>query len=132
MLMSRPTLLLSSFIALVIAAATPPPELYSPLITSKIRTVAQSESNPATYPQYTDSTVGKWQYFQPDIWTSSFFPAMLYALNTRAKLCGTGDGDTWVELGRQWSTGVIPLETQNHVGHDVGFLSIPFVEEYYL
>src|ERR1700733_9366238 len=122
--MSRPTLLLSSFIALVIATATPPPELYSPLISSKIRTIAQSESNPTTYPQYTDSTVGKWQYFQPDIWTSSFFPAMLYALNTRAKLCGTGDGDTWVELGRQWSTGVIPLETKNDVGHDVGFLSM--------
>jgi hypothetical protein len=130
--MSRFTLFLSSFIiGLVIAAATPSPELYSQLISSKIRTIAQNEPSPATYPQYTDST-GKWQYFSPNTWTSGFFPAMLYALNTRAKLCNTGDGDTWVALGRQWSAGEIPLETKNSVGHDVGFLSMPFVEEYYM
>jgi len=51
---------------------------------------------------------------------------MLYALNTRAELCETGDDASWVNLGRQWSTGEILLETNNHVGHDVGFLSMPF------
>ena len=130
--MLRPTFFCLSCIILAIptTAATPPPQLYSPLISSKVRSTATSESNPPIYPQYTDSTVGQWQDFVPDTWTTGFFPATLYALNTRAKLCGTGDGGTWVQLGRQWSTGEIPLETNNTVGHDVGFLSMPFVEEY--
>jgi hypothetical protein len=138
--MSLPTLLSSPFLVTIVlatliasaTAASPAPELYSPLISSKILTIAQAQPNPPTYPQYTDSTAGKWQYFVPDTWTSGFFPATLYALNTRAKLCGSGGGDTWVQLGRQWSTGEIPLEQKNTDGHDVGFLSMPFVEEYYL
>ena len=129
--MLRLTLFALSLTARFIAAATPPPELYSPLLSSKIRTTAQGESNPPKYPQYTDAT-GKWQDFIPDTWTSGFFPTTLYALNTRAKLCNTGDGDAWVALGRQWSTGLIPLETKNTLFHDVGFVSMPFVEEYYL
>jgi hypothetical protein len=130
--MLRLTLFVLLLTARFITAATPPPELYSPLLSSKIRTTAQGESNPPKYPQYTDATSGKWQDFIPDTWTSGFFPATLYALNTRAKLCNTGDGDAWVALGRQWSTGEIPLETKNTLVHDVGFVSMPFVEEYYL
>jgi len=112
--------------------ARPPPELYSSLIPSKILVVAKNESNPPKYPQWTDRVSGIWQYFQPDTWTTGFFPTMLYALNTRAELCETGDDASWVNLGRQWSTGEILLETNNHVGHDVGFLSMPFQEEYHL
>lgn len=119
----------SCLVALAAAASTPPSELYSTLISQKILKIAQSEPSPATYPQYTDRTAGLWQYFSPDTWTSGFFPATLYALNTRAQLCQTSDGVTWADLGRQWSTAEIPLEAQNSVGHDVGFLSMPFVEE---
>jgi hypothetical protein len=39
-----------------------------------------------------------------------------------------GNAD-WVGLGRTWSDGLISLESSNSVGHDVGFLSFPFVEE---
>jgi hypothetical protein len=35
----------------------------------------------------------------------------------------------WLTLGRSTSNGLIPLELVNTVGHDVGFLSFPFVEE---
>jgi len=131
--MLRPTLFYSSYyIILAIAATTPPAELYSPLISSKIQSFATSIPNPSAYPQYTDDIFGRWNNGVPDTWTAGFFSATLYALNTRAKLCGTSGGAAWVELGRQWSTGIIPLETHNTVGHDVGFLSMPFVEEYYL
>jgi hypothetical protein len=116
----------------LVATASPPPELYSPLISSKILTIAKNESNPATYPQYTDRVAGIWKYFSPNTWTSGFFPVLQYAMNTRAELCNQTNGSSWVELGRQWSTGLIPLEKNNTLGHDVGFVSMPFQEEYYL
>lgn len=111
------------------AQSTPPAELYSPLIQQKVLKVAQAEPSPAKYPEYTDRTAGNWQYFAPDTWTTGFFPTTLYALNTRAQLCGTSDGDSWVQLGRSWSAAEIPLETTNSLGHDVGFVSMPFMEE---
>jgi hypothetical protein len=126
------TVIFTSLLAVPIAARTPPTELYSPLISSKILAVAKNEPNPPKYPQYTDRTAGIWQNFVPNTWTSGFFPATLYALNTRSELCKTGDGASWVDLGRQWSTGEIPLEMNNTQGHDVGFLSMPFQQEYYL
>lgn len=67
--------------------------------------------------------------FPPDQWTVGFFPATLYELNRRAQLCGTDDGNSWVELGREWSTGEVPLEAASHLQHDVGFASMPFVAE---
>jgi hypothetical protein len=111
-----------------------PPELFSPLICTKIYDNAQTlDPSRPLYPQYTDRIEGEWQYLYPDTWTSGFFPATLYAMNTRDNLCGTEAGSRrkidWVNLARQWSTGEIPLETQNGVGHDVGFLSFPFVDE---
>lgn len=118
-----------SLFSLTVGAQSAPSELYSPLVSQKVLAVAQSEPNPAKYPQYTDRTAGAWLYFSPNTWTSGFFPTTLYALNTRAQLCGTSDGQSWVKLGRQWSTGEIPLEQSNGVGHDVGFLSMPFIEE---
>jgi hypothetical protein len=128
-------LLLPVIFSLLLVAATasptPPPELYSPLISSKILTIAKKEPNPANYPQYTDRITGVWKYFVPNTWTSGFFPVTLYALNTRAELCHKTDGASWIKLGRQWDTGEIPLETPNTRGHDVGFLSMPFQEEFY-
>lgn len=119
----------SLFLVLAADAVTPPAELYSPLIAQKILKTAQSLSSPPTYPQYTDRTVGNWIDFQPDTWTTGFLPVTLYELNTRATLCGTSDGPSWVALGQQWSAGEVPLEAHSTLGHDVGFVSMPFQEE---
>ncbi|KAJ6582824.1 glycoside hydrolase family 88 protein [Mycena sp. CBHHK59/15] len=58
----------------------------------------------------------------------------MYALNTRKTLCGVSPANglsaaDWLTLGRSASNGLIPLELHNNQGHDVGFLSFPFVEE---
>jgi len=109
-----------------------PSELYSPLIPQKLLATANTQRNPPQYPQYTDRVVGEWQWFSPDTWTSGFLPATLYELHTRTQLCtgqGSGEGTDWIGLGRVWSAAEIPLETKNSVGHDVGFLSFPFVQE---
>ncbi|KAI0329874.1 d-4,5 unsaturated-glucuronyl hydrolase-like protein [Cubamyces sp. BRFM 1775] len=110
---------------------SPPAELFSPLVGEKVLKTAQSFPNPAQYPQYTDRDEGNWIWFSPDQWTSGFFPATLYAMYERTKLCGTQavSGSQWLELGRAWSTGEVPLETHTGVGHDVGFLSYPFMDE---
>ncbi|PCH38423.1 glycoside hydrolase family 88 protein [Wolfiporia cocos MD-104 SS10] len=89
-----------------------PAELYSPLVASKVLKIASSLPQPMMYPQYTDRVRGDWEYFVPDLWTSGFFPATLYEMRRRAQL-----------------TPEVPLETNNTVGHDVGFLSYPFVNE---
>lgn len=66
-----------------------------------------------------------------DSWTSGFYPATLYAMHDRAKLCLSSNAavDVWRQLGQSWGTGEIPLATVNTVGHDVGFLSAPFMQE---
>ncbi|TFK43016.1 glycoside hydrolase family 88 protein [Crucibulum laeve] len=116
------------------AAATPPTQLFSPLIPAKVLATFGALPKPIQYPQYTDTSAGKWLYFIPDTWTSGFFPTTPYALNTRKTLCGAtpqnglGSAD-WVALGRSASSGLVPLEIKNGQGHDVGFLSFPFVEE---
>lgn len=129
--MSWQILLLLAVTAVELASAVPPPELFSPLVAQKILATAQTQHNPPQYPQYTDRTQGVWQYFAPDTWTSGFFPATLYALNTRASLCPSAglNGIDWLALGQQWSDAEVPSETKTTVGHDVGFLSFPFVEE---
>jgi len=106
-----------------------PTELYSPLITSKVLAIANAEPSPANYPQYTDRIQGIWQYFTPTTWTSGFFPALLYLLDTRSKLCPAHDQPDWLALGRSWSLGLVPLEDDNTLDHDVGFLSFPFQQE---
>ena len=109
-----------------------PSELYSPLIPQKLLNTS-AQPTPSQYPQYTDHTIGKWKWFSPDLWTTGFLPAMLYELETRRRLChgpGAGNADTnWVDLARSWSTPEVSLEVVNHVKHDVGFLSYPFVQE---
>lgn len=127
---------LAALVLLVPAAlgATIPAELFSPLIPQKILATFKSLPNPTQYPQYTDQVAGDWQLFVPDTWTSGFFPATGYALNTRKNLCGAtsqnqlGIAD-WLELSREASAALVPLEITNHQGHDVGFLSFPFMEE---
>jgi hypothetical protein len=110
------------------------PTLFSPLIPSKVHTIAARQP-PTSYPQYTITDKGTWKYFNPDGWTTGFFPATLYALAERAKIChgrgaaGNWSEQEWIDLGRSWSTGLIPLTVSNHQGHDQGFLSFPFVEE---
>jgi len=101
------------------------------LVAEKVLRTALSPPEPVQYPQYTDRTIGDWLYFVPDLWTTGFFPATLHAMHTRAQLCGWGakNATEWSTLGRQWSTAEVPLETKNTVGHDVGFLSYPFVDE---
>jgi hypothetical protein len=128
---------LSSFIVLTLTASSvfagqaPPAEIYSPLVSSKILATAKSRPNPNKYPQNTDrGPDGIWQYFGANGWTSGFMPDLVYKMNERASLCPSKvDKADWVELGREWSTALIPLEFSNGVGHDVGFLSYPFVSE---
>lgn len=117
-----------------VLGATVPPELFSPLVPQKVLATFKALPNPTKYPQYTDQTVGQWQLFSPDTWTSGFFPATGYALNTRKTLCGATPNNglgiaDWLELGREASAALVPLEIKNGQGHDVGFLSFPFVEE---
>lgn len=126
--------LLALCLAVGLSQAAVPSQLFSNLIPTKILATANSLPNPIRYPQYTDQTAGKWQLFSPNTWTSGFFPVTLYALNTRKILCGTTSSNNlaiadWLNLGRSTSSGLIPLETSNSVGHDVGFISFPFVEE---
>ncbi|KAK7449784.1 hypothetical protein VKT23_013260 [Stygiomarasmius scandens] len=110
-------------------ASQVPSELFSPLIPSKVLNTSRILPTPIKYPQYTTRD-GTWQLFVPDTWTSGFFPSTPYALDTRAKLCPSQTAGTdWVALGRSLSTGLIPLETHNTQGHDVGFLSMPFMLE---
>lgn len=123
------------FLALTVssalAAGAPPAELYSPLVSSKILATATSRPDANKYPQNTDTgPAGVWKYFAADGWTSGFMPDLIYKINERASLCpSTVDKADWVGLGREWSTALIPLEEHNGVGHDVGFLSFPFVSE---
>ncbi|KAH8995827.1 d-4,5 unsaturated-glucuronyl hydrolase-like protein [Lactarius hatsudake] len=111
-----------------------PPQLFSPLIAQKLLTSAQRTPGiPISYPQYTTRDTGVWLYFGADTWTSGFLPATFYALAERATICPlTVNGTTttqWLDIGRLSATGEIPLEVHTSVGHDVGFLSFPFVDE---
>ena len=108
-----------------------PRELFSPLVPQKVLATYQA-SPPLRWPQWTDRA-GKWEYFPPRTWTSGFFPASLYALNTRRNLCGATsanglDAADWLALGRSSSRG-LPLDGNGGVFHDVGFIGLPFIEE---
>lgn len=127
-------ILTSAFLAAHLALALPDvaTELYSSLIPSKVLATANKLNN--KFPQYTDSTAGAWQLFSADTWTSGFFPATLYALETRKTLCGATSANglnvaDWADLGRKTGAGLAALTTSNSVGHDVGFLSFPYVDE---
>ncbi|KAI0263721.1 d-4,5 unsaturated-glucuronyl hydrolase-like protein [Gloeopeniophorella convolvens] len=111
-----------------------PSELFSPLVTQKLLTTAQLKPGvPSSYPQYTTRDTGAWLFFGADTWTSGFLPATFYALAERAAICPRSMNGTtaaqWIQFGRSSSTGEIGLEAHTGVGHDVGFLSYPFVDE---
>ena len=131
MLLLLPLLFLFSFVA----SSPPPPELFSPLVSRKLLTTASLVSSPrvpTNYPAQTTRDTGAWQLAPADTWTTGFLPSTFYALHTRAALCPARFGNEsaqWLALGRQWATGEDPLTVLNHQGHDVGFLSFPFVDE---
>ncbi len=105
--------------------------LYSSLIPTKVLATANELNN--KFSQYTDSA-GVWKLFSADKWTSGFFPVTLYALEKRKALCKATsanglDAADWADLGRKTSVGLAALTKSNNVGHDVGFLSFPYVHE---
>lgn len=111
-----------------------PYELFSPLVAQKLLATAQLLPGiPTSYPQYTTRDTGEWLFFGADTWTSGFPAATFYALAERAALCPRSVNGTsvaqWLEIARASATGEIPLEVHTSVGHDVGFLSFPFVDE---
>lgn len=124
-------LLLGSLPAQIASGQGIPQELFSPLSPQKV--LATYRASPSQqWPQFTDGA-GKWEFYPPRTWTSGFFPTTLYALNTRRQLCGATDANQlgiadWLALGRANSRG-LPLDAGGGVGHDVGFMSFPFVEE---
>jgi hypothetical protein len=129
-------LILSIVLSLTFVSGYPSlsPELFSPLIPKKLLATAQLQPNiPTFYPQYTTRDNGTWIFFGADTWTSGFLPATFYALAERATLFPGAMGGTsnaqWLEIARASVTGEIPLETHTTVGHDVGFLSFPFIDE---
>ena len=111
-------------------AAKPPIELYSRLVSSKILATARDRRDGESYPHNTDQVNGTWNYVHTDWWTSGFFPATLYSMDRRSELCPkTVDQVDWVDLGQVWSADLTKLLVRNSVGHDVGFISFPFVNE---
>ncbi|KAI0061992.1 d-4,5 unsaturated-glucuronyl hydrolase-like protein [Artomyces pyxidatus] len=131
-------LLLLSLLPLAFAIPAPhpkpPQELFSPLIYSKLLATANLvPGTPTQYPQFTTHDTGDWTFLPADSFSSGFLPATFYALHERAALCHATASrigpSEWLELGRASATGLIPLETHTTVGHAVGFLSIPFVDE---
>ncbi|KAK0458562.1 glycoside hydrolase family 88 protein [Desarmillaria tabescens] len=126
-------ILTSAFLVAHLALAqTVATELYSSLIPSKVLATANKLNN--KFPQYTDSTAGAWKLFTANKWTSGFFPASLYALEKRKMMCGASSANglnavDWADLGRKTSAGLAALTMNNSVGHDVGFLSFPYVDE---
>lgn len=108
---------------------TVPDELWSPLVAQKVYKTAANVSS-TSYPQLTDRVQGKWINYGVDYWTSGFLPAELYAMRRREELCPSLKSSyDWLELGREWSRGLLSLIPKNSVGHDVGFISFPFLEE---
>ncbi|KAH8832004.1 glucuronyl hydrolase [Flagelloscypha sp. PMI_526] len=121
---------LASFLS---AAASVPSELYSPIVPRKLLAAYEKTPNPIQYPHLT-TTNGVWQYISADAWTSGFFPATMYALEERKRMCGASKSNgldiaDWLSLGRALTSGLSALEVRNNVGHDVGFLSFPFAYE---
>jgi hypothetical protein len=114
--------------------ANVPLELFSSIIAQKSLRTFHALPSPIKYPHYTDATAGDWKYFNPNTWTSAFFPSSLYLLNTRTELCGaTASNDlgtaNWLALARSASTALLSLNASATIGHDVGFISYAFIAE---
>jgi hypothetical protein len=113
------------------SAVSPPPDLYSQTISTKLNTTTELSRYSGTYPQVTDhSEPAKWQYLDVNQWTTGFFPAIMYEMNKRQTLCPAySDGIHWLTRARKWSDGLLPMADGNKQRHDQGFLSLPFVAE---
>jgi hypothetical protein len=124
------SLILAALFPVQLVSGQIPPQLFSPLVPQKVLAAERARPN-VQWPQYTDQA-GRWLWFDAGAWTSGFFPATHYALNTRKTLCGGTPSNglnlaDWRALGISSSVG-LPLDARS-VGHDVGFISFPFVEE---
>ncbi|THH21079.1 hypothetical protein EW146_g411 [Bondarzewia mesenterica] len=126
-------LVVLGLLPLALASLLPiPQELVSREISTKLLATGQNVSGiPMVYPQQTTRDTGVWIPVGVDSWTSGFLPSTFYALYERAALCPsmTSESQRWLDLGRRWATGELPLTIRNGQGHDVGFLSYPFVDE---
>lgn len=124
---------LSALSTLPLLLAAVPSELFSPLIAEKGLSTFLGQPSPIGYPQYTNTTSNEWIYFDPNAWTSSFFPSALYLLNARIELCGATSDDlgtaNWLALARSITGPLISLNASAGLGHDVGFISNAFVAE---
>lgn len=131
--MKQEILTLVGLLAAPVALAAVPAELFSPLVAQKVHATFNLLPNPIQYPHTTDSTLGKWGLVSPVWWTSGFIPATGYLLNTRKTLCGNPSNELgttdWLKLSRSASTALLSLSDAGGIGHDVGFISFPFVEE---
>lgn len=115
-----------------VLAWTAPASLFDASVARKVLATAQTVRNPPNYPSIT-STSGVWQWGSPDNWITGFFPSTLYQMQKRECLCpGSTGGAPWLSLARMWSAAIPQLHWKNHQGHDVGFISWPFAEEYSL
>ncbi|KAF8308233.1 glycoside hydrolase family 88 protein [Clavulina sp. PMI_390] len=109
-------------------------DVYSPLISSKLKITTNPSNYSALYPQVTDhGNPARWQYLDINQWTTGFFPATMYEMARRKTLCPNSpnfeDNVDWLERGRIWSEAILPMDNGNAQGHDQGFLSLPFVAE---
>jgi len=126
-------------LAQITLETTPPQQLTAPLVASKLSNTAAklASSRAPTYPQWTYlSGNGSWQYFPAGTWTSGFFPASLYLMNTRKSVLCKADNTTgqtdWLASAESWMQGLDPVANPNAnlfgVRHDVGFLSFGWFE----
>jgi hypothetical protein len=132
--MKTATLFVVVNIPILISSVAIPSELFSLLIPQKVLSTFQSLPAPILYPHITDSVEGRWIGHSINWWTSGFLPATSYLLLARQKMCNstqsfdTGGGD-WLTLGRSSAGPLANLDAAHGVGHDIGFISFPFVEE---
>jgi hypothetical protein len=105
------------------------PDLYSPAINTKLDNTSSYYAK--LYPQITDhGNPAHWQLLEVDEWTSGFFPATMYEMYRRQLLCPLySDGINWLGKARVWSEAIVFLQNGNSLGHDQGFVSLPFVYE---
>ncbi|KZV96346.1 Six-hairpin glycosidase [Exidia glandulosa HHB12029] len=118
------------------AGYTPPASVFDKSVAQKVLATAQTKRSPPNYPSIT-STSGVWQWSSPDNWVTGFFPSTLYQMQKRECMCPgstavNGATPNWLALGRTWSAAIPALHWHNNQGHDVGFISWPFAEEYSL
>jgi hypothetical protein len=107
--------------------------LYSPINAQKLLAMANDTTalNSGWYPEYTTRD-GQWVWFapMPDGWTAGLFPAALYVMQDRERMCpALATGTDWLSLARQWTAPLLKQLTGPTVLSSLGFLSYPFQYE---